>query len=123
MTRDKDAGRRAPRVAVRIDASLAGRSNRKVRLVDLSMSGCLVQCEARLDPGAIFDLHLFLDADPLTAKVRVVEASLDGTSGPDEGPRYLAGLEFLSLAAREQNDLRRFIAEERRKRSAHPAAD
>ena len=35
---------------------------------------------------------------------------------PTDAPRYLAGLEFLSLPAREATRLRRFLDEERRRR-------
>jgi hypothetical protein len=89
---------------------------RRVTVVDVSLTGCLVQCASLLDPGAILDLEMALDADPLAAKVRVADAYLDGTAAPAESPRYLAGLEFLSLPPREATRLRRFLDEERRRR-------
>jgi hypothetical protein len=111
------AERKSPRVSIELVGSLSGRSPRPVTIVDLSASGCLVRCGARLDPGAIFDLGVKLDKHHLTTKVRVTEAYLDGTT--DEG-RYLAGLEFLSLPARDDIMLRQFLDEEgRRRRSAH----
>ena len=87
-------------------------------MLDLSLTGCLVRCGAALDQGAILDLDLRLDPDPFAAKVRVTGASLDGSSLAGEPPRYLAGLAFLGLPAREEARLRRFLQEERRRRSA-----
>jgi PilZ domain-containing protein len=115
------ARRRAPRLPVQIAGSLAGRAARAVDVVDLSLTGCLVRLPAALDPGAIFDLELKLHADPFRAKVRVIESSVDGTGTPQDGPRYLAGLQFVSLPAREEVRLRRFLDDERRRRlRAHP---
>ena len=118
----RDAGRRrAHRLPVERDGSLLGRQPRPVKLLDLSASGCLVQCDALLDPGAIFDIELRLEADPLRAKARVTNSCLDGSAPPGPPPRYLAGLEFLSLSAREQAALRRFLEDERRRRRSADA--
>jgi PilZ domain len=123
MTQARDSSkRRAPRLATHLDGSLLGRSARPVRVVDLSLTGCLVQCPARLDHGAILDLEIRLP-DPVAAKVRVASASLDGAVAPEEAPRFLAGLEFLGLAAQAQASLRRFLdAERKRRRDADAAA-
>jgi hypothetical protein len=111
--------RRAPRMAVALDASLAGRSPRSVTVIDLALGGCLVRGDAAFDPGAILDLALPLDGAPLAVKVRVVETSLDGDSLPESQPRYLAGLKFLSLSAADELRLRSFLESEgRRRRSA-----
>ncbi len=115
--------RRTPRLAVERDGSLSGRQPRPVKVLDLSTSGCLVRCHVLLDPGAILDLELHLDAESLNPKVRVTNSCVDGNVSPGEPPRFLAGLEFLSLSAREQAALRRFLEDERRRRrSAHEAA-
>lgn len=117
------ARRRAPRLPIHIEGSLAGRAIRGVTLVDLSVTGCLLRCDARLDHGAILDLSLRLDDGPLLAKVRVSETCLDGESAAaGEEKRYLAGLEFLGLPPRDAERLRRLLDEERRKRSADAAA-
>jgi hypothetical protein len=113
-----DARRRAPRLEVRLEGSLRGRTERPVSVIDLSLSGCLVRCAFALDHGAILDLHLRLQEDALGVKVQVTESSLDGASGNDEPARYLAGLAFLGLAAREETRLRRFLEGERRRRNA-----
>jgi hypothetical protein len=113
--------RRAPRFATRLPGSLLARAAQEVCVLDVSRTGCLVQCASRLDPGAIFDLRLRLGDDDFAAKVRVADASLDGAA---EGGResYLAGLEFLGLPVQQEVLLLRFIEAERRKRGADPAA-
>ncbi|PYQ17677.1 MAG: hypothetical protein DMF79_17010 [Acidobacteria bacterium] len=108
------SARRSPRVAIQLKASLLGRG--VVTLVDLSLLGCLARGERHLDPGSILDLRLDLDGRPFTAKVKVVESSMDGTSLSEPRPRYLVGLEFLSLPADEELRLRSFLEEERRRR-------
>ena len=116
--------RRAPRLEVEIEATLVGRVSHPVRLVDLSATGCLVRCETHLEPGVILDLRLVLVAEPFQAKARVVESSLDGDAGPDGAAATLTGLQFLSLAARDETCLRRFLeGERRRRRSADAPAD
>ena len=114
-------GRRAPRVRTSLDGSLSARSAHDVRVVDLSSSGCLVECDTLLDHGAILDLRLRLEGDPFAAKVRVTEAYLDG-SAKDASGHYLAGLEFLALPVRAEARLLRFLDAERRKRGAHSSA-
>ena len=59
----------------------------------------------------------------LRVKARVAEASIDGDSLPEAQQRFLAGLEFLGLAAADGVRLRMFVdAEWRRRRGAHTAA-
>jgi hypothetical protein len=114
--------RRAPRLAaVNRPGRLTGRAPHPVTVVDLSLTGCLARCETLLDGGAVLDLEIALDDGPLTAKVRVADASVDGTA-PAGSLQCLAGLEFLGLPAREESRLRRFLDEERRRRrSADPS--
>jgi hypothetical protein len=125
MVKAGDGGRRrAPRLPVQLEGSLAGRAAYPVDVVDLSLTGCLVRSPNALDAGAILDLALTLCADPFRVKVRVVGSSLDGAGAPQSGTRYLAGLEFLALPPREQLRLRRFLDDERRRRlRAHPAPE
>jgi len=119
MTEERNGVRRkAPRLPTRIEGSLRGRTQKGVTVVDLSLTGCLVRCGSLLDHGAILDLDLHLEPDPIGTKVRVTEASLDGAAPPGGPPQYLAGLQFLGLSAREEARLRRFFEEERRRRGA-----
>lgn len=111
--------RRAPRLPVRLSGRLAGRVPQPVTVVDLSMTGCLVQCGALLVHGAILDLAVDVAGAPITAKVKVAESCLDGTAA-EKAPRYLAGLEFLALTPRAADRLRRLLADERSRR---PGAD
>jgi hypothetical protein len=114
------SGRREPRVPVDLAASLSGRSPRPARVIDVSRLGCLLRCEAPLDGGAVVDLDFELPDGRLRTKARVAGASLDGDSPPDGRPLFLAGLEFLGLAAADDLRLRRFIdAEAKRRRGAH----
>ena len=116
MSKPTTSRRRAPRLPIHLEGSLSGRAPRPVTVVDVSLTGCLIQCGSLLDPGAILDLTFALDHDLLAAKVRVAESYVDGAAAPPGPPRFLAGLEFLSLPAREATRLRRFLDEERRRR-------
>ena len=116
-------GRRAPRLAVQLPGALVSRRARPVTVVDLSLTGCLVRCDAALDTGTILDLRTELGSAPFAAKVQVTESYVDGSTGSGVPPRFLAGLAFLGLQAQEEARLRRFLDDERkRRRSADPAA-
>jgi c-di-GMP-binding flagellar brake protein YcgR len=93
---------------------LLGREQRPVRLVDLSVTGCLVSGAGRLAPGAIHDLRLELDDGPLTAKVRVADSSVDGTSLDREATHYLSGLQFVTLLPGDERRLLRLVDSLRR---------
>ena len=113
--------RRAPRLAIQVQGRLSGRAPRDITVLDLSETGCLVRATLAFEPGAILDLELSLPDKPLSAKVRVVDSSLDGTAEPGVAP-WLVGLQFLTLPVHEYERLRRFLDEERRRRrSADPA--
>lgn len=118
ITPSRAAGsrRRAPRLATSLGGRLAARRPHPVTVLDLSLTGCLVRCDALLEPGAILDLEVLLLPEPLHAKVRVADSSVDGSAGAARAEPYLAGLEFLGLAPRESDRLRRFLDEERRRR-------
>lgn len=100
---------------MRLAGRLAGRVPHPVTVVDLSLTGCLVQCDVLLVHGAILDLAMEVGEPPLEAKVKVAESYLDG-SAAEKPPRYLAGLEFLALTPRAAARLRRLLDEERRHR-------
>jgi c-di-GMP-binding flagellar brake protein YcgR len=122
--RQTGARRRAPRLAIQLEGRLAGRLPHDVKVVDLSVTGCLIRCDALLNHGAILDLEMRLGPDPLGARVRVAESYLDGDRTDGQTGRYLAGLEFLGLPPREAAQLRRFLDEERRRRQrADPRPD
>lgn len=100
---------------MRLAGRLAGRVAHPVTVLDLSLTGCLVQCGALLDHGAILDLALDIGGSPLDAKVKVAESYVDGAA-PENTPQYLAGLEFLGLPPLAADRLRRLLDEERRRR-------
>jgi hypothetical protein len=108
--------RRAPRLATRLAGSLAGRVAHPVTVLDLSLTGCLVECGCLLDHGAILDLDVDVAGQPLNARVRVAESYVDGLATPQPAAGFLAGLEFLGLPPLEADRLRRFLFDERRRR-------
>ena len=100
---------------MRLPGRLDGRVAHPVVVVDLSLTGCLVQCGALLDHDAILDLAMDIGGAPLDAKVKVAESYVNGAA-PEAAPRFLAGLEFLGLPPQAAERLRRFLDEERRRR-------
>src|SRR5207245_9259021 len=86
--------RRAPRLPVDRAGRLSGRLPQPIGVLELSLTGCLVRCGTLLDLGAILDLEIVLDDGPLTAKVRVADASLAGATTGADRPGCLAGLDF-----------------------------
>jgi hypothetical protein len=115
--------RRSPRLSIELEASLSGRSSRPVTVIDLSLTGCLVRCDALLEPGTVLDLSIRIDATPFAVKVQVAEACVDGASLNAQAPGFLAGLRFLGMPAAAAIQLRKFLeAERRRRRSAHSPA-
>jgi hypothetical protein len=112
--------RRGRRVAVDLPATLGGRRAGPVRVVDMSIVGCLVRTEAALVSGAVVDLRVELPDGPLHTKARVAAASIDGDSLPGPSRHFLAGLDFLTLGAADALRLRAFLdGEAKRRRGAN----
>ena len=112
--------RRGRRVAVDLPATLGGRHARPVRVVDLSVVGCLVRTDTSLVTGAVVDLRVELPDGSLRTKARVAAASIDGDSLPGPSRHFLAGLDFLALGAADAVRLRAFLDDEaKRRRGAH----
>ena len=123
MTASKPASRRrAPRLSVERPGRLKGRVPHPITVIDVSLTGCLVRCGNLLKPGAILDFEMDLDDGPVTTKVRIADASVDGAASGESGQGCLAGLEFLGLPPREDARLRRFLDEERRRRRSADAS-
>lgn len=101
---------------------MKGRLPHAIIVIDLSLTGCLVRCGTLLKSGAILDFEMDLDDGPLSTKVRVAEASVDGAASADAGQACLAGLEFMGLPPREDARLRRFLDEERKRRRSADAS-
>jgi c-di-GMP-binding flagellar brake protein YcgR len=102
--------RRAPRLPVELSARLRGRTPQPARVVDLSVSGCLVRADRALEPGAIRDVEIELPGGPFHAKARVRQSCLDGQAEAGSRTAYLLGLEFLRIEAGEEEALRRYLA-------------
>jgi PilZ domain len=93
MTASKPASRRrAPRLTVERPGRLKGRLPHAIVVIDVSLTGCLVRCGTLLKSGAILDFEMDLDDGPVSSKVRVAEASVDGVASGDPGQACLAGL-------------------------------
>jgi hypothetical protein len=107
--------RRAPRLATTIAGLLRGRRARPVTALDISLTGCLVRADQNLGAGSIHDLELQLGTETLDTRVRVTETSLDGTA-ENGAPRFLIGLEFLGLGARQEARLRDLLEQGRSQR-------
>jgi hypothetical protein len=123
MTASKPASRRrAPRLSVERPGRVTGRLPHAIIVIDLSLTGCLVRCGTLLISGAILDFEMDLDDGPLSAKVRVADASVDGAASAEAGQACLAGLEFMGLPPREDARLRRFLDEERKRRRSADAS-
>jgi len=105
-----------------LPATLGGRVPQPATVIDLSQLGCLVRSDKALARGAVVDLDIEMPDGPLRVKARVAEASIDGDTLPDAQQRFLAGLEFLGLAALDGVRVRSFVdAAWRRRRGAYPA--
>lgn len=73
-----------------------------VRLLDISASGCLLECNSRLDVGRHGSLRVkYLDAE-FTDDVRIMRC----TEAPGSSALYLAGAEFVWTAAPHAGSLR-----------------
>jgi hypothetical protein len=111
----KSTDRRFARLATSLPGVLEGRTDQGVDVLDLSLGGCLLRSKLRPEPGAILDLRCGLGPETFRAKVRVKEASVDGEA-KTETLSYLVGLEFVRLAASDQDLLREFLESESRRR-------
>jgi c-di-GMP-binding flagellar brake protein YcgR len=119
LPHDKSGKKRTPdrrfvRLALSLPGVLGGRHEHPIEVLDLSLGGCLVRCEANPEPGAIVDVRFGLGPETFKAKTRVREASVDGAA--DTPSRYLVGLEFLRLSASDQDLLREFLERQARRR-------
>jgi hypothetical protein len=111
-------GRRVPRTPVDLEVVIGGRTARSGRVADLSLGGCLVRTEAAFADGAVLDVTLALPDGPLRVKGRVAQVSRDGEAPPG-AKSFVAGIEFLTLAAADEGRLRAFLeAESERRRVA-----
>jgi PilZ domain len=115
----KSGDRRFTRLQTSLPGVLAGRKELEVDVLDVSLGGCLLRSKRRPEPGAILDLRCGLGPETFRAKVRVREASVDGEAS-GEAASYLVGLEFVRLAASDQDLLREFLESESRRRRGGP---
>ena len=104
MTKPAGERRQFPRRGARHEFAVMPASM-NVRILDISISGVLIESRAPVDPGARGRLRLNLDGLPVTVEVliqRVAEAS-----GPD--PRFRVGASFVRLDIEQQQLIERFV--------------
>lgn len=77
-----------------------------VTLVEISRSGCLLECAAPVDAGTLAVLHLELDGRQYGDPVRV--AHCHPVAGA--GDRFHVGAEFVWFDAPDEHSLRRFAS-------------
>jgi hypothetical protein len=65
------------------------------KLVNISASGMLVECQNRLTPGSAITIQFDASFRPEAVPSRVVRASVSGI-GPDGALRYHIGIAFVS---------------------------
>lgn len=76
-----------------------------VRLVNCSVSGCLLQSTARLEVGALGSLNLAVHGDELVDQVRVVRCrAIEGASA------FYIGVQFVGPEVDASPSLRKAIA-------------
>lgn len=82
------------------------RRDMAVTLVEISRSGCLLECSQAVDVGTLGMLHLELDGRPYGDPVRVAHCH----AIPGAGDRFHVGAEFVWLDAPGDNSLRSFAS-------------
>jgi PilZ domain len=78
-----------------------------VRLLDISLSGCLLECSAAVPAGTLATLSVTFDGGRYVDHVRI--ARCQRVNGA--GSTHYIGVEFLSLSAPTLQSLRRFAGE------------
>lgn len=77
-----------------------------VRLVDISNSGCLLECGSRLEKGTTGSLRVTFEGLEYSDDVRIMRCR--GTEG--SGSFYYLGAEFLWTSSPGERSLRRILA-------------
>ena len=77
----------------------------RVRLVNISGSGCLVESGSRLEPGMAGALRVIVSGDVYSDDVRVARVQ----QRPGSGGAWLIGAEFLWTSPPGPNSLRRVV--------------
>jgi hypothetical protein len=78
-----------------------------VRVLDISLSGCLLECSAIVPAGTLATLSVVCDGDRYRDHVRIARCQRVNRAG---STHYL-GVEFLWLSAPTPQSLRRFAGE------------
>lgn len=80
------------------------RRDLRVRLVEISGSGCLLESACQIEPGAVVMLQLGVGGREVRDAVRITRCQ----AVPGAGDRFRVGAEFVWLDAPGERSLRRF---------------
>jgi hypothetical protein len=83
-------------------------STQTLQILNLGVSGALVEAGCVLPEYAEYQVHLVLDQHVSEATVKVRRV-VEIRSRPGESPRYQIGLEFLSITAEAEDEINRLI--------------
>ena len=97
-----------PLNSVRCQVELVGVLTREIptRLVEISGSGCLLECGHRIEEGTIGALRLEVEGQTFLEDVRATRCVAIAGSGSS----YLVGIEFLQTARPDGSSIRRAIS-------------
>ncbi len=96
--------RRSPRIDIQPDETIRVTVRHRVQLLDISLSGALVACEARLPKGTRGQFRTALAGTPFTAEVMVQRH--DGRVAPSQ---IGLGATFASLDDQNRRSLEQFL--------------
>jgi hypothetical protein len=81
-------------------------------VIDLSVSGALLEVFVALKPGTIYTFRLPVEQDELTLRAKVVRSQVVGFQKNERGEsvmRYRTAVEFVDVAAAQRAQLERHV--------------
>ncbi len=97
--------RRTPRIELQAEESVRLELRHRVQLLDISETGAMVACEARLPVGTRGQMRIGLGAEPFSAEVAVKRHHAKSTRGGQVG----LGTIFGSIDDRSKRHLEQFL--------------
>ena len=100
--------RRFPRRNTEGRESISIPTSLSVKILDVSVSGALVESPNRVDPDSRGRLRLSLDGTPITIEVQILRVA----EGFGTGSGYRLGTRFLALDLAQQQLIESFVRQE-----------